>query len=90
VLTVDANSLENAIKLLDLARSRSVNWTTATATDKPEFMPNRAHHCVRVVLHNASAGWVSTLHIVDLVGHGRTPSHAPPFNHGDLERERRV
>ena len=90
VLTVNAGSFESATKLLNLARSRSVNWTTATATNRPEFLPNRAHHCVRVALHNVRVGWVSNLHFLDLVGHGRTPSHAPPFDHGDLERERRV
>lgn len=88
--TVHATSLESAAKILDLARSKSVNWITATATGRPEFVPNRAHHFVRLTLFNAKSKCMSVLHVVDLVGHGRTPGHAIPFNHGDMERERRV
>eukprot|EP00698_Gefionella_okellyi_P000879 TRINITY_DN10768_c0_g1_i1.p1 TRINITY_DN10768_c0_g1~~TRINITY_DN10768_c0_g1_i1.p1 ORF type:complete len:831 (-),score=195.50 TRINITY_DN10768_c0_g1_i1:358-2850(-) len=67
--TVHAPNLKAALLLLQFARMRSINWSRAMGTDtQQEFLPNRAHAFVRIVLYNAVQRRVSTLHIVDLVG----------------------
>jgi hypothetical protein len=94
ITTVRTDNFDIALQLLEMAHSRSVNWSTATPTGAAEPLPNRGHHFIRLTLYNNSAKSVSTVHFVDLVGHGRTsvPTKEPENTHiaSILNRERHV
>eukprot|EP00937_MAST-01D_sp_MAST-1D-sp2_P003790 g3790.t1 len=67
-LTCSASSLASANEILAAARCRSANWTSDAGPSGPSPLRGRAHSFVRVVLHDARAQLVSTVHLVDLVG----------------------
>ena len=64
-------TLEEAMRLLSLGRSRSINA-------KPTALPSaaRASLFVRLALHDAVRGSLASLYLVDLVGSGALPTRS--------------
>ena len=73
-LSAEVHTLQEAIALLRLAKSRSSNWT---ATGSPHLVPvpNKAHMFIRLVVIDLAKQQVSTLHVVDLAGTQNLSSH---------------
>ena len=68
-VVVQAPSLPEAMQLLGVSRSRSVNWgPAAMGATTHTALPGRASAFVRVVLHDAVRGSLSSLYLIDLVG----------------------
>ena len=84
--TVRAPSLQEAVQLLALAQSRSVNWSASGAAAQPSALPNRASLFVRLSLYDADRRSLSSLVLVDLVGTAPLGSTAAGAASADYER----
>jgi hypothetical protein len=65
---VHAPSLQDALQLVALGLSRSLNWGAALPGGQPSALPNRASLFVRFSIYDAQRRGLASLHLVDLVG----------------------
>ena len=63
-----APSLQDALQLVALGLSRSLNWGAALPGGQPSALPNRASLFVRFSIYDAQRRGLASLHLVDLVG----------------------
>lgn len=75
-VTAEVHTIEEAAALVQLAKSRSSNWTTDRAGCLT-LRPNKSHLFMRINHTDLVRQQVSTLHLADLAGNQNLSSHHP-------------